>query len=418
MRILLKGGYYKYQRDILFEMEPISVYIHIPFCTHRCGYCDFNTYAGLDALIPSYTQAICQEILVLSSGENHRLPIGTIYFGGGTPSLLPAADLEIILSFLNNHFQLMETIEISLEANPGTVSKAYLKQINSLGVNRLSIGMQSSNGVELALLERQHSYRDVVNAVEWSRSAGINNLNLDLIFGLPFQRLKPWMDNIEDALCLHPEHLSLYALTTEENTPIYRKVKSGVFPEQDQDLVADMYEQASNRLVDAGYIQYEISNWCLGDQKGGMFSCRHNLQYWHNLPYLGLGAGAHGFISHQRTVNVSAPSVYIDKLNNGMLNPGEEINFPRTPATLQIDPIDVDTEIGETMMMGLRLVIEGISNHEFQQRFGMSLRQCFGIQIDRLRSFGLLEWAGEEKETLRLTNKGRLLGNQVFMEFI
>jgi len=399
-------------------MEPVSVYIHIPFCTHRCGYCDFNTYAGLEEFLPSYAQAVCQEILVLSTGDNQRLPIGTIYFGGGTPSLLTAADLEMILSCLDNYFLVMKSIEISLEANPGTVTKTYLNQLNSLGVNRLSLGMQSSNDDELALLERQHSYMDVLNAVEWSRAAGINNLNLDLIYGLPFQGLKPWMDNVEAALCLNPEHLSLYALTIEENTPIYRKVKSGVFPEPDPDLVADMYEHASKRLVDAGYIQYEISNWCLGDQKGGMFTCRHNLQYWRNLPYLGLGAGAHGFINHQRTVNVSAPRVYIDKLKNGMVNPGEEINFPRTPATLQIDPIDVDTEIGETMMMGLRLVIEGVSNYEFQRRFGISLQQCFGIQIDRLLGFGLLEWAGDGNETLRLTSKGRLLGNQVFMEFI
>ena len=399
-------------------MEPVSVYIHIPFCTHRCGYCDFNTYAGLEELLPSYAQAVCQEILVLSTGDSQRLPIGTIYFGGGTPSLLTAADLEMILSCLDNYFLVMKSIEISLEANPGTVTKTYLKQLNSLGVNRLSLGMQSSNDDELALLERQHSYMDVLNAVEWSRAAGINNLNLDLIYGLPFQGLKPWMDNVEAALCLNPEHLSLYALTIEENTPIYRKVKSGVFPEPDPDLVADMYEHASKRLVDAGYIQYEISNWCLGDQKGGMFTCRHNLQYWRNLPYLGLGAGAHGFINQQRTVNVSAPRVYIDKLKNGMVNPGEEINFPRTPATLQIDPIDVDTEIGETMMMGLRLVIEGVSNYEFQRRFGISLQQCFGIQIDRLLGFGLLEWAGDGNETLRLTSKGRLLGNQVFMEFI
>jgi len=399
-------------------MEPVSVYIHIPFCTHRCGYCDFNTYAGLEEFLPSYAQAVCQEILVLSTGDNQRLPIGTIYFGGGTPSLLTAADLEMILSCLDNYFLVMKSIEISLEANPGTVTKTYLKQLNSLGVNRLSLGMQSSNDDELALLERQHSYMDVLNAVEWSRAAGINNLNLDLIYGLPFQGLKPWMDNVEAALCLNPEHLSLYALTIEENTPIYRKVKSGVFPEPDPDLVADMYEHASKRLVDAGYIQYEISNWCLGDQKGGMFTCRHNLQYWRNLPYLGLGAGAHGFINQQRTVNVSAPRVYIDKLKNGMVNPGEEINFPRTPATLQIDPIDVDTEIGETMMMGLRLVIEGVSNYEFQRRFGISLQQCFGIQIDRLLGFGLLEWAGDGNETLRLTSKGRLLGNQVFMEFI
>jgi len=399
-------------------MQPVSIYIHIPFCTHRCGYCDFNTYAGLEALIPSYTQAVCQEILLLSSTANERFTIGTIYFGGGTPSLLPVSDLENIISFLNNQFQLMESIEISLEANPGTVSKTYLKQLNSLGVNRLSLGMQSANQNDLALLDRQHSYKDVVNAVEWSRAAGFNNLNLDLIYGLPFQGLKCWIGNLEAALSLYPEHLSLYALTIEEGTPIHRKVKTGVIPEPDQDHVADMYESASERLADVGYIQYEISNWTLVDQNNKLFSCMHNLQYWRNLPYLGLGAGAHGFINHERTINISPPSEYINRLNNGSMRSGGEINFPRLPATLQTVPIDVDTEIGETMMMGLRLVLEGVSSQVFQHRFGISLKQRFGIQIDRLISYGLLEWAGVENEILRLTNKGHLLGNQVFKEFI
>jgi oxygen-independent coproporphyrinogen-3 oxidase len=399
-------------------MQSVSVYIHIPFCIHRCGYCDFNTYSGLEALIPSYAQAVRQEILLLSSATNDRLPIGTIYFGGGTPSLLPITDIDNILSSINDHFQLMESIEISLEANPGTVSKIYLKQLHSLGVNRLSLGMQSASQDELSLLERQHSYNDVVNAVEWSRAAGIKNLNLDLIFGLPYQGLKDWMASVEAALSLHPEHLSLYALTFEVGTHLDDKVKAGIFPELDQDLIADMYETARERLADEGYIQYEISNWAKVTHDGELYSCNHNLQYWRNLPYLGLGAGAHGFINEQRTVNVLLPGEYINRLLNGSISSEGKINFPCTPATLQITPIDVDTEIGETMMMGLRLVVEGISNLKFHQRFGISLQQRFGVQIDRLLNLGLLEWEGEEEEILRLTRKGYILGNQVFKEFI
>jgi oxygen-independent coproporphyrinogen-3 oxidase len=178
----------------------------------------------------------------------------------------------------------MESIEISLEANPGTVSKTYLKQLHDLGVNRLSLGMQSANHDELALLERQHSYKDVINAVEWSRGAGINNLNLDLIFGLPYQGLKSWMANVEAATALHPEHLSLYALTIEVGTPIHRKVKAGIFPEPEQDMVADMYEAASEKLADKGYIQYEISNWARGDQ----ITCNTGITYlilvWGQVP--------------------------------------------------------------------------------------------------------------------------------------
>ena len=394
------------------------MYIHVPFCMHRCGYCDFNTYAGLDAFIPVYTQAVCREIELLSSGVKDRLPIGTIYLGGGTPSLLPITDLEKIILTVNRFFQLDKSPEISIEANPGTVTETYLVKLRSLGVNRLSLGMQSANQFELKLLDRQHSFEDVVNAVAWARAAGFDNLNLDLIFGLPIQRLSTWMDNLETALSLQPEHLSLYALTLELGTPMYNKVKAGVLRETDQDHVADMYEAASERLADAGYSQYEISNWSRMDQNGGQYSCKHNLQYWRNLPYLGVGAGGHGFIDHQRTENVSAPGEYIKRLDYGSTRYGGINGFPWTPATLQITPIDVDTEIGETMMLGLRLVSEGVSALEFELRFGISLHERFTTQIDRLIRLGLLEWAGEELELLRLTKKGRLLGNQVFKEFI
>jgi oxygen-independent coproporphyrinogen-3 oxidase len=295
-------------------MSPVSVYIHVPFCIHRCGYCDFNTFAGLEALIPAYSSAVCREIELLASKIRERLPIHTIYFGGGTPSLLPTNELGEIFAALDKHFQLLPSLEISLEANPGTVSKEYLQQLHSLGVNRLSLGMQSSNQVELTLLERQHSFKDIIRAVEWSRSSGITNLNLDLIFGLPYQGLKSWMANVEAALFLEPEHLSLYSLTLEQGTPMHHKIQSGLLPEPDPDLAADMYEAASSRLADEGYIQYEISNWARVDENGDSYTCKHNLQYWRTLPYLGIGAGAHGFINHQRTVNISTQLMTIQKL--------------------------------------------------------------------------------------------------------
>jgi oxygen-independent coproporphyrinogen-3 oxidase len=220
------------------------------------------------------------------------------------------------------------------------------------------------------------------------------------------------------ALLLHPDHLSLYSLTIEKSTPLYRKVKAGYLPEPDPDLAADMYECACEMLSDASYTQYEISNWALANQNGNLVSCNHNLQYWRNLPYLGIGAGAHGYINQQRTENVSKPREYINRLSNTNEKDNEKIIFPRTPATKQITIIDGETEIGETMMMGLRLVKEGVSNKKFQKKFGITLLQRFGEQINRLIDFELLEWAGEEMDVLRLTNKGRLLGNQVFKEFI
>jgi oxygen-independent coproporphyrinogen-3 oxidase len=398
-------------------MTYVSIYIHIPFCTHRCGYCDFNTYTGLEALIPVYTKAVCMEIELLASSLEDKITVSTIFFGGGTPSLLPIIEVEKILATVNKHFQIQSPPEISFEANPGTVTMAYLIQLHSLGINRLSLGMQSAKQDELYLLERQHSYKDVLNVVEWSRTAGVTNLNLDLIYGLPNQELRSWKKNIQAALSLQPEHLSLYALTIEEDTPLYRKIEAGLLPEPDQDQAADMYEEASERLAEAGYCQYEISNWARSDQNGELYSCKHNLQYWRSLPYLGLGAGAHGFINHQRTENVATPGEYIRRLiKNSSLSVRN--TFPRTPATLKIVPLDEEMEIGEMMMMGLRLVSEGVSNKEFQQRFGISLQQRFAHQIDRLISIGLLEWLGKEGEVLRITHRGRLLGNQAFKEFI
>jgi oxygen-independent coproporphyrinogen-3 oxidase len=395
-----------------------SLYIHIPFCIHRCGYCDFNTYAGFQGLIPAYSQAVCAELEYLSLSVMERLPIHTIYFGGGTPSLVPANQLGEILTTVKNHFHLLPSPEITLEANPGTVSDEYLTQVHNQGVTRISLGMQSADQNELTLLERQHTYKDVERAVKWSRKAGIDNLNLDLIFGLPYQTLKSWLISVEAALSLQPEHLSLYSLTIEHGTPMQHKVDNGILPEPDPDIAADMYEAASERLTKEGYIQYEISNWALANDLGEQYSCKHNLQYWRNLPYIGVGAGAHGYINHYRTVDIATPGAYIRRMGNKSSMPGGHNRFPSTPATINMNSIDTDTEVGETMMMGLRLVLEGVSDQEFHQRFGVNLQDQFGVQIDRLISLGLLVWTGEQRKRLRLTNKGHLLGNQVFKEFI
>ncbi len=399
-------------------MQTVSLYVHIPFCIQRCGYCDFNTYAGLGRLIPDYTDAVCKEIEFISSISDERITIHTIYFGGGTPSLIPVTALEKILGIVENHYHLTQSIEITLEANPGTISPNYLADLHVVGVNRLSFGMQSAHQDELALLERRYSFSDVVNAVEWSRAAGFNNLNLDLIYGIPQQRLESWVESIASAISLNPEHLSLYALTLEAGTRLKRKVEAGMLPEPDHDLAADMYELACDRLSQAGYIQYEISNWAREASGGASLACRHNMQYWRNFYYLGVGAGAHGFINKQRTVNISTPGAYIKRMNNSCKEtPANEV-FPRTPATTHIQTISLEAEIGETMMMGLRLVNEGVSQREFQRRFGLSMADRFSSQIDRLIKVGLVEWAGEQNDILRLTQRGKLLGNQVFREFI
>jgi oxygen-independent coproporphyrinogen-3 oxidase len=407
-------------------MVSSSLYIHIPFCRHRCGYCDFNTYAGLEDLIAPYVEALCREIAFSAdaaqsssvswapSGE--RLPVHSLFFGGGTPSLLDASQLEQILRTVSVNFDLAEDVEITLEANPGTLSAHYLKDLHSLGVNRLSLGVQSANPLELRLLDRQHDFTQVIESVKWARWAGLDNINLDLIFGLPEQALGTWQHTLNLALGLAPDHFSLYALTIEHGTPLFHWAERGLLPVPDGDLAAEMYEWAADRLDAADYQQYEISNWGKRNVAGGARSCRHNIQYWRNQPYLGFGAGAHGFAAGVRTANVLAPKAYIHRMQDVS---DQDLAFPYTPATQSAQKIDRETEIGETMMMGLRLTQEGVSRHAFQVRFGQDLQAVFAKQIRELIGFGLVEWSGEGEELcLRLTRHGRLLGNQVFYRFI
>jgi oxygen-independent coproporphyrinogen-3 oxidase len=408
-------------------MTPYSLYLHIPFCIQRCGYCDFNTYAGLENLIPDYVEALCAEIAYIAAAQEIRNKVHTIFFGGGTPSLLPINALERILRNLEDNLDLQSDLEITLEANPGTLALDYLRNLRRLGINRLSLGMQSAHPGELRLLERLHTYPQTIQAVAWARLAGFDNLNLDMIFGLPGGSLDAWKRSLDLALGLNPNHFSLYALSVEPGTPLGLWVKRGLLPHPDADLAAEMYEWASARLEQYGYTQYEISNWAFnpsGDlsSRAPRLACRHNLQYWRNLPYLGFGAGAHGFAAGVRTANLNLPQAYIQRMREAQFSVEEAGTnaFPRTPATEQLSPISREDEISETMLMGLRLTLEGVPASVFEDRFGQSLEQIYAPQIERLCQFGLLEWAStnDGETTIRLTKRGRLLGNQVFMEFI
>ncbi len=353
-------------------------------------------------------QAVQTEARGLAASKGESIPLHSLFIGGGTPSLLPPGPLEAFLHILDSSFNLLQDLEFTLEANPGTLSLSGLKDLRALGVNRLSLGMQSAHPEELALLGRRHEFEEVIQAVCQARQAGFQNLNLDLIYDLPGQSLERWQESLDRALDLDPEHLSLYALTIEEGTPLYDLKTRGLLDPQDQDRGAEMYEAAAGTLAQAGYQQYEISNWA----KPG-FECRHNLQYWHNLPYLGLGAGAHGYVPGTRTANVPGLSEYIHRLQEDSCQ--QLYPFPRTPATQELIPIDQETEMGETMMMGLRLTQEGVSDQHFRTRFGCTLRGRFGWELDLLEERGLLEWNGDR---VRLTPRGRLLGNQVFQYFI
>jgi len=375
-------------------MEPISLYLHIPFCRAQCSYCDFSSYPGLEALFEDYAAALIRE---MEMAEPAR--VRTIYLGGGTPTVLPLLLLQRILAAARTVFRLEPDIEISIEANPGTVDRGLLAGLRAAGVTRLSLGVQSLDAGELQLLGRIHSPAQALEAFATARRAGVDNLNLDLIYGLPRQTLHSWQSTLCQALALEPEHLALYALTVEEGTPLAAQIATGALDGPDPDLAADMYEMAEEALAEAGYLHYEISNW----SHAAEFQCRHNLTYWRNEPYLGIGAGAHSWRGGRRWANLSSPAGYISRILDGK------------PAVAVEEVIDPALEIGETMMMGLRLLVEGVSLAKFRERFGLELDQRFGPELSELAALGLIE---TDPERVRLSGRGRLLGNQVFLRFL
>ena len=396
----------------------IGIYLHVPFCKVRCAYCDFNTYAGMEGLMPEYVEALAVEIQhvgrAASRADLGRLEASTVFFGGGTPSLLPTVQLARILGGLRRTFTLTDDCEISLEANPGTVELEEMAALRALGVNRLSFGVQSAQPSELQLLDRLHTYEQAVQAVTWARQAGFDNLNLDLIYGIMGQTLGGWQDTLHQVLDLAPEHLSLYALTLESGTPMQARVAAGTLPDPDPDAAADMYEWASDELARLGYRHYEISNWARDD--GGVpgaaptRACRHNLLTWRLEPYLGLGAGAHGAVHGLRYANVRHPAAYIERIQSGGATP-----FPLSAAAVETWPVDPATERRERMMLGLRLVEEGVDEAAYQARFGSSLADDFGPTLTSLEALGLVDW---NEGRVRLTDRAHLLGNQVFVHFV
>ena len=405
-----------FQHDILASMQPYSIYIHIPYCRHRCGYCDFNTYAGQESLIPKYVQAICREIEIVARNGRERLPVHTIFFGGGTPTLLPADGISKIMQTIRSYFDVLPDVETTVEANPGTVTLNFLKELRIYGVKRISLGVQSSIPDELHLLERQHDFFDAIHAFFWARQAGFDNINLDLIYGLPDQRVKNLYTTFERVLHLGPDHLSHYSLTIQHDTPMRHWLEHGLINEPDQDSAAEMYEISSEVLSRAGFIQYEISNWAGKSSDGITKYCLHNLQYWRNQPYLGFGAGAHGYANGMRIATILSPAAYIKRVSN--IDPHQRLGFPRSPATVEISEIDRRTEMAETMMMGMRLTLEGVSEERFSERFGTRLDLVYGKEIKNLLDLGLVEWVGVSPRRLRITKNGRLLGNHVFREFL
>ncbi|NDJ76567.1 MAG: radical SAM family heme chaperone HemW [Chloroflexi bacterium] len=381
------------------------MYLHIPFCHSRCTYCDFNTTTGQETLIGRYVQALTREIRLV--GGLQRLPVHTIYFGGGTPSLVSPEDVGAIIQQCRSTFDLAPDAEITLEANPGSVIQSHLHKLRQAGVNRLSIGMQSAHQRELRLFRRPHTLDDVWHATRYARQVGFDNFSLDLIYGVPHQTLAMWQHSLDTALLMNPSHLSLYSLGIEDGTPMQRWIMTGQLLPPDSDLAADMYEWACERLAAAGFEHYEISNWA----RPG-YACQHNVHYWRNLPYLGLGAGAHGYANGQRYANIAQPAHYIDRIE-GQPTP---LPFPCSAATDTLESVDTAEEMSETLLMGLRLIQGGVGMADFWARFGQDMWAVFGAQFERLIAQGLLEHTDGER--VRLTAKGRLLGTLVFAEFV
>jgi oxygen-independent coproporphyrinogen-3 oxidase len=364
----------------------------------------------MDAYIADYTAALEKEIHLARPLLKNGEVIHTIYFGGGTPTILPAQQFAHILDLIRREYPLTEDVEITTEANPLLLTVEGLRSLKKAGVERLSMGMQSGNPDELKLLGRRHTQADVEQSVDFARQAGIENINLDLIFGIPGQSLESLEESLEKALALQPQHLSLYSLTVEEATPLARMLRGGSLPEPDADVAADMYEWLMDYLPTQRFEQYEISNWA----RGAACRSRHNLQYWRYGPYLGFGAGAHSTKEHVRWANASAIPDYIGRVQGAQ---SWQVEAP--PAAVDVIPLTEWDEIQESMMMGLRLTEEGVSDSVFQARFGKKLEEIYPKEIPSLVGNGLLEWAGEGGDRrLRLTCRGRMLGNQVFMQFI
>ena len=372
----------------------IALYVHIPFCRRKCRYCSFVSYEGREADIPAYVNAIKKEIANHAGGEC----VDSIYFGGGTPSLLSTGQIGEILEAARSHFTIDPAAEISIEANPGTVDEDYLTGIRRLGVNRLSLGVQSLRDDELKLLGRIHTAAQAEEAMSLARKSGFDNVNLDFIYGLPGQSLADWQVTLEKALALAPEHLSLYALTLEPGTPLWQAVEQKQLPAIDPDLAADQYELAEDMLAAGGYRHYEISNWARPGRE-----CRHNLVYWRNLPYWGVGVAAHSCLDGHRYANTSSLDEYLAAFSRGAL-PEKQLD----------EKISPELWLAETVILGLRLG-EGVSVAKISGQSGIDFQERYRRPVREMADLGLLEYSGGN---IKLTRRGRLLSNEVFWRFL
>ncbi|HET9111530.1 MAG TPA: radical SAM family heme chaperone HemW [Ktedonobacterales bacterium] len=400
------------QRDAAL-LDTISLYLHIPFCHAKCHYCDFNSYAGMLGLREQYVAALCDEIALagrrVRDAQGRPRRCRTIFFGGGTPSLLTPAQIAQLLDTARAAFDLDPDAEITMEANPGALEYERLDDVRGAGVNRLSMGAQSFDPALLRWMGRIHSPEEIETAFRSARAAGFTNINLDFIFALPGQSRQTWEDTLERALALEPDHLSLYNLIVEEGTPLYGWVARGKVREVDEDTAADMYEYAQRRLDAAGYQHYEISNWARPGH-----ACEHNLTYWRNLAWIGLGAGGSSFYAGRRFTNARPIRDYIARVRASLKESGDASAALPAGAVVENEVISRELEMAETAMLALRLA-EGLSLQSFSERYGQGFWQTFEQRLSDIQSLGLLE---ESAGSIRLTDRGRMVGNEVFARLL
>lgn len=381
----------------LKQMSLAGVYLHIPFCRSRCSYCDFAVSIYQSDLAEKYVDAVCREISNFKS-ENSNFQADTIYFGGGTPSLLTPKQIEKILRAVGEKFSVDEHAEITMEMNPGTLTPEIARDFRSLGVNRASYGAQTFDDRELKRLGRRHTAEDVRRTIELLRSADFANVSFDLIAGLPGQTLKDWERNLDEALKLKPEHLSLYLLEIHQGTPLAGHIREGKQPAPDEDLAGEMYELMIEKIAASSYEQYEISNFCLPD-----FESRHNSKYWTLDAVYGFGCSAHSFDgARKRWANQRDTLSYIKLIE-------------KTGAAIVEETILDETQArAEFAFLKLRLM-RGVCLSEFEAKFGVSLLEEYGEALSESFEAGLIEIAENQ---LRLTRKGALFSNEIFAAFV
>tara|TARA_B100000686_G_C16752420_1_gene953368 strand:+ start:743 stop:1879 length:1137 start_codon:yes stop_codon:yes gene_type:complete len=373
-----------------------GLYIHVPYCVHKCGYCDFNSHSINKPEMELYITSLIQEMKFYSRHTKNQ-KISTVFLGGGTPTTLPVSLLNKILFNATVFFDIDPEAEVTLEANPATIKVGYLSKVREAGYNRISIGAQSFLATELKLLERNHEVDEISLTVQRARKSDFKNLSLDLMFGLPSQTEEQWIYSLKKALSLNPDHISAYNLTIEPKTRFHKKRQKGLLTLPDDEHQLGLFKKTIETLTSMGFEHYEISNFA----KSGKL-CEHNLNYWHNGDYLGLGAGASSFLKGLRYKNENKPADYISSI----MKYGSAVTFSE-----QTNPA---TAMGETLMLGLRLR-EGVSIDSFEKRFDISFEKTYGPILKVLQENNLLKL---KNRYVSLTENGLYLADSVIMEFM